>query len=187
MVENKKTKVINFIAGPGAGKSTMAGELFGFMKRRQINCEYVQEYAKELVWSKRFAELDDQVAIFGEQWRRQYALLGQVDYIITDSPLLLSLHYGPINLKKLKREENSLFQLYFNNMIENAFHEFDNINFFVDRTGRTYLDVGRVHNSIESTDIDESLKLILTAYGISYTTVKNLDMVITQLDLWDVD
>lgn len=45
-----KTKVINLYGGPGTGKSTTAGALFAEMKFRGINCEYVQEYAKDKAW-----------------------------------------------------------------------------------------------------------------------------------------
>ena len=35
---------------PGVGKSTVAAGVFSELKRRQISCEYVSEYAKEITW-----------------------------------------------------------------------------------------------------------------------------------------
>ena len=96
------TKVINFYGGPSAGKSTMAAQLFGIMKANRFNVEYVPEFAKDLTW-KQSKCLDDQLYVFAVQHHALYTLLGQVDYIITDSPLLLSLHYVTIGLSKFQR------------------------------------------------------------------------------------
>lgn len=42
------TKVINLIGAPGAGKSTIASQLFSLMKWQGLDVELVSEYAKEL-------------------------------------------------------------------------------------------------------------------------------------------
>lgn len=47
------TKVINLYGGPGTGKSSTAGMLFAHLKLRGVNCEYVQEYAKDAAWEGR--------------------------------------------------------------------------------------------------------------------------------------
>ena len=93
------TKVINFYGGPSAGKSTMAAQLFGIMKSKRLNVEMVPEFAKDLTWKKSGC-LDDQVYVFANQNHALYTLLGQVDYIITDSPLILGLHYAKHGLNK---------------------------------------------------------------------------------------
>ena len=46
------TKVINLFGGPGAGKSTTAAGLFYEMKVRDIKCELVTEYAKDMTYEK---------------------------------------------------------------------------------------------------------------------------------------
>ena len=48
------TWVINMLSGPGSGKSTLAAELFVEMKKQGYKVEYLQEYAKKLVWQKNF-------------------------------------------------------------------------------------------------------------------------------------
>ena len=44
------TIIINMISGPGSGKSVLAAELFVEMKKQGYNVEFLQEYAKKLVW-----------------------------------------------------------------------------------------------------------------------------------------
>ena len=62
-----------------------------------ICSEYVQEYAKELVWDKNFEMLDgsekNQKIILAEQQKRMDKLMGKVDFIVTDAPLLLNTIY----------------------------------------------------------------------------------------------
>lgn len=87
------TKVINLLGGPGCGKSTMAAELFAWMKQRNISCELVREYVKDWAWENRRIEPLAQAHVFGEQSYRESRLYGKVEYIITDSPLILCGFY----------------------------------------------------------------------------------------------
>ena len=87
------TKIINLYGGPGTGKSTHAAGLFYRMKQKSINCEYVQEYAKDKTWEDNAFTLKCQPYITAKQIFRQHRLLGKVDYIITDSPILNGLVY----------------------------------------------------------------------------------------------
>lgn len=92
----KDTIVINLWAGPGAGKSTTAAGLFQIMKILGLNVELVTEYAKDLTWEKNVSRLGNQFLVTATQDHRLRRLLGQVDYIITDSPLPLGIAYmGP--------------------------------------------------------------------------------------------
>ena len=50
MERNKNTLLVNFYAGPGAGKSTGAAYIFAKLKMKGIDSEYVSEYAKDRVW-----------------------------------------------------------------------------------------------------------------------------------------
>ena len=88
-----KTIVINLFAGPGCGKSTTASGVFSELKRIGVNCEYVQEYAKDLVWGKNFKALSNQIHVYGEQHNRIFRLKGEVDVIITDSPPVMGMVY----------------------------------------------------------------------------------------------
>ncbi len=83
------TTVLNLFGAPGAGKSTLAAELFSQLKTNNKNCELVREYVK--LWAYEGKEVTplDQVYLLGKQVRSEAMLYGKVDYIITDSPILL--------------------------------------------------------------------------------------------------
>jgi len=87
------TLVVNLFGAPGSGKSTTAAHVFALLKHKGINCELVQEYAKELYWQNKLIGTM-QRDIFEEQFHRTNRLLGKVDVIITDSPCELSYIYA---------------------------------------------------------------------------------------------
>lgn len=108
-----KTLVVNLLGGPGSGKSSIRGGLFHDLKFRGVDCEEATEYAKDLTWRKSQFSLRNQIHVFGEQHHRIWSLLGQVEVIITDSPLLLTPIYDTREsdtLRKLALEEfNSMW------------------------------------------------------------------------------
>lgn len=85
--------ILNLFSGPGAGKSTMAADIFAKLKRAGVNSELASEYAKDKVWEKSLSILENQIYVFGKQHHRLFRLKSQVDVIVTDSPILLSAIY----------------------------------------------------------------------------------------------
>ena len=59
----------------------------------------MQEFAKEIVYADNNKLRNDQLIVMGEQYRRTFVLDGKVDYIITDSPILLSVIYNRLTPK----------------------------------------------------------------------------------------
>lgn len=135
----KQTKIINLYGAPGAGKSTLAAGLFYDMKSQGISVELVTEYAKDIVWSESTTVLKDQIFVFAQQHHRIHRLQGKVDYVITDSPILLSCVYNNMNSENQKLNE----------LIIDTYKRYDNINFFVQRS-KEYVCNGRMQNEVES-------------------------------------
>lgn len=91
---DKKVCSINLFGPPGAGKSTLAAIVFAKLKMMGINCELVTEFAKDKVWERNNEALSNQIYIFAKQYYRMSRCAGQVDVIVTDSPLFLSPFYN---------------------------------------------------------------------------------------------
>ena len=153
--------VINLIGGPGTGKSTIAAGLFHELKKQGVNCELALEFAKDKVYEESFKTMDDQIYVFAKQYHKQWRLKGKVDVIITDSPLLISLHY--------MKEKSK----YFNDLVIEQYNKFDNMLYFLHREGN-YQTEGRMQTEDEAKLIDLSIKhiLITTAKDIKYKTLK---------------
>lgn len=88
------TLVVNLYGGPGTGKSTNAALAFGKVKLKGVNAEYPTEFAKDLTWEGRNKALGFQPYVIGKQMYKIHRLIGQVDVIITDSPIMLTWIYG---------------------------------------------------------------------------------------------
>ena len=141
-MSNNKTLYINFFAGPGAGKSTMAEGLFYRLKRRGINCEYIQEYAKDKTWSEDRQTLLCQPYVTGKQYYRNTRLLNKVDVAVTDSPIITGLLYQGTGCNKN-----------WERWLLDAFNEFDNLNILLVRNTKDhpYNPKGRRQSEDEST------------------------------------
>jgi hypothetical protein len=156
-------KVINLFGGPGIGKSTTAAGLFHLMKRAGYKVELVTEYAKDLTYEGRNNILEeDQLYILAHQNRRMARLKNSVDYIITDSPLFLSIIYQ--NYFKMK-------DIGLNQVILNLMNEYDNINIVLERNEKEhpFQEYGRNQNQDEAKKLDEAIITELTDYNIDYT------------------
>jgi len=148
--------VINLFAGPGTGKSTTAAGLFHRLKSSNTNCEMALEYAKDKVWEGSIDLLSNQIYVFGKQQHRIHRLLGKVSVIITDSPLLLSIHYG-------KGQSNT-----FRDLVLEQHHSMKNFNVFLLRN-KPYNPSGRLQSENEARKMDEDIETLLLTYGIPYS------------------
>lgn len=172
------TKVINFCAGPSAGKTTAGLTLAGIMKTQRMNVLYVPEVAMELVVAGRIPELDDQLWLLGEQSHRLYMAKGQFDYIVTDAPIFMMMHYVKANAKKY---DSLSWQSSFNRICMATFVQFENYTFYVDRGDRKFLQTGRVQNEEQSKAIDGEILTILHDNGIDYRVAHNAEHALENL------
>lgn len=84
-----KTTVIELLGGPGSGKSTLAADIFVRMKQQGIRAELIPEHVKYWAWESKPVGPFDQIYLFGQQVRHESRLYGKVDYIISDSPVIM--------------------------------------------------------------------------------------------------
>jgi len=144
-----ETVVLNLFGGPGCGKSTTCAGVFAELKLRDVNCEMALEYAKDVVWENTRHLLDNQISVFGEQHRRIHRLLGQVDIIICDSPLLNSILYY------------KGYNPHFPKMVYEEHRKLRNMNVLLKRQ-RAFNPAGRVHNEMEAQKLDSDIGRILS-------------------------
>ena len=170
------TFVINMLSGPGSGKSTLAAELFVNMKKRGYQVEYLQEYAKKLVWQKDFEMLNNQHLVSYKYYQSIAAMSGCVNFIILDSSLLNGLWYNRHNPENLSNVEKTEL------MIMKYFNEFKNLNFFINRGNYQYEKVGRMQTEEEACQIDDEIKDILYELEVIYLDINmNQDNTITEM------
>ncbi|MFW9871645.1 MAG: AAA family ATPase [Candidatus Thorarchaeota archaeon] len=153
-------KVINLFGGPGAGKSTTAAGLFFKMKTNNMKVELVTEFAKDLVYAERFKELrTNQVYITAKQYSKLERVRDQVDYVISDSPLILGLQYIPEN-----------YFNFFEPLVRELHYSFNNINIFIKRV-KEYRNYGRYQTEEESDNMSNKIQELLNSNGIVYSIV----------------
>ena len=173
--------IINLLGSPGVGKSTMAAELFAYMKKNNFIVEYINEFAKDLVYKNSISCLKNQIYVSGIQHHKIWTILkyykdNNVDkgFIITDSPLILGLLYKDNNPNP-----------YFDNFILEEFNNFypfkiKNLNYLIKPNFSDFEELGRCHSKEESNKIYKELKNILNKYNISYFE-GNYEKVIKQI------
>lgn len=154
--------VVNAFGGPGSGKSTACMDICQQLKKLGYNAEYVQEYAKELVYDKNWDLLDGsevhQFEILKEQVHRMDRLYGQADFIITDSPILLNSIY------------NQELTAAYSGMVQELHGQYHNFSFFVERDRESFQQEGRIHNLEESIVKDKEIQTLLKNNNIYYGT-----------------
>ena len=152
-------KVINLFGGPGSGKSTTAAGLFYMMKIKGLNVELNTEYAKQLLFEGRLeGMLDRQEYIYAKQHAKLQDLADKVDWVVTDSPILLSAAYPEINahLDKTGKLQPWPCLGHFQTLVREQFDFYDNYNFWLQRPA-SYQTEGRLQDEDEAKWIDERL------------------------------
>jgi hypothetical protein len=172
------TRVLNFFAGPGTGKSTTSAAVFAELKYRGVNCEYIQEYAKDKAWE--FGKtvhlpkvIQAQEYIFAKQHFRMRRCAGEVDLLICDSPLIMSMVYieDDFELPSLR------------NVVLEAHNLYNNVNVVLERC-KPYNPKGRFQDEEGAKQKDKEILDILQKHNIMYTTMKaDRDCVKTIVDM----
>ena len=149
--------LVNLFGAPGAGKSTGAAYIFSHLKMHGINAELVTEFAKDKVWEGSKAVFENQAYIFGKQYFRISRCADQVDVIVTDSPLLLSILYN--NDEDLGGT--------FDAVVRRVAKKYNSKNYYLKRV-KDYNPSGRFQTEEESDEIAVELKRLLDREDVEY-------------------
>ena len=142
--------------------STNAAGLAYELKTEGFKVEIITEYAKELCILSSEHLLENQIWVFANQYQKMKYLSEDLDFVITDSPLMLSSFYG----LKYNYSFDSLFPL-----IKDVYNSFDNINLFLERE-HAWDQYARVQTEEESKEDSEKLKAFLKEESVDYVTFK---------------
>lgn len=142
--------IVSLYGAPGSGKSTGAAYIFSKLKMAGINAEQVTEFAKDKVWENNNKALQNQAYVFGQQYYRISVLEGEVDVVVTDSPLPLGIMYN---------HDNRLGEQ-FNQMILNVSKSYETLNYLINRV-KPYNPKGRLQTESESDAIQVKIKALL--------------------------
>ena len=159
----KNTILINLFGGPGTGKSQTASGIFSLLKIHGVDCEYVQEYAKDKTWEESFTALENQVGILGKQYHRIWRVYGKVDVIVTDSPLMMSMVYD-------KRWDLP----HFKQLVFELEQSLNSQNYFLIRK-KPYNPNGRSQTEEQARILDEEIKQILIKWNIEINSILDGD------------
>lgn len=163
------TKVISLIGGSGLGKSTTAAGLYYEMKLQGLHVELVREYVKQWAWEGKKVGPHDQVYLFGKQAHYESALYGKVDYVVTDSPLLLCVIYERFYTGDSTVEESAL------KFLNKAKASGVEHHYILLSRHKPFDTRGRYETEETARKVDEFTRQELTRMGIAFTEVTTAD------------
>lgn len=158
-------KVINFFGAPGVGKTRSTMLLTSYLKESQTDAEASLEFVKEYIHANTEHLLSYQNYIFAQQERQLRILLDskEVEFALTDAPLLHSAFYAPDN-----------YPVFFKELVFEIYNSYDNVNYFINRK-HSYSHQGRVHNEVDSDLITRRLKSFLINHNVAFTEINSTD------------
>ena len=168
-----QTLHVSIWGGPSMGKTSVAQQVSGELKRRGYKADYVPEFAKELV-RQGIIHLYDQIEILAEQHRREKLCHGALDVVVTDSPLPLSLyHCSDEDKQALER------------IIDNRTRDWTILNYFVERDlSNAYETEGRYEDVNGALAKHKGLLTILQRRDPGYTalaTAEASDFIVAEI------
>jgi len=172
--------IINIVAAPCAGKSTLACKLFYELKKSHRNVEYVNEFAKTLIWEDRLEEINDQFYISRNQYNILKSVHGKVEHVICDSPLFMSLFYNSFNENNISNVEKTEKYI----LEKMKIFAKDSMYIFIKRDETLpYTVSGRIHDLEQSRVIEHEMIKLLDKHNIEYMVVNTGDQCDHVLDI----
>lgn len=166
------SKIINLFSGPGAGKSSIAAGLIHELKKKHISCDAPYEFPKILAWDNNGEAIKDQLYVIANQHRGIAKSYNKVDYIVVDSPILLSLVYKNYYIKDETDYPSCLYGNEFDDMILSVHRYYDNLNILLIRSNESvHNEKERYQDLTQSIDIDNKIRMMLDKNNVPYIEV----------------
>lgn len=166
------TTIINFFGAPNSGKSVQASKTFVDFKNLGLQCELVTEYIKQWAWQNRPIGPYDQLYVVVNQMHRETILLNKVEYIITDSPVILGVFYDEFYNNGYQLARPSILQ--YLKLLE--YNNVKSINYWLEYQGGYEPQGGRYHNQEDSKKINEKMKKWFSDFGVCFETKSHWDV-----------
>ncbi len=175
-----KTQVINLFAGPGTGKSTLAAHTFAELKNMGKDVELVREYVKDWAWINRKPKANDQLYLLGKQSQAESRLYGQVEFIVTDSPILLAPIYEQHYFRR-DVTRSAAFKFLHYAKEDGVVHH----NFFL-RRYKQFQQKGRFETEDQAKALDWAIEMYLKTSDVDFVVVdlpfeKRLDFILNNI------
>lgn len=154
--------LVNLYGAPGTGKSTGAAYIYSKLKLEEVNCELATEFAKDMVWDENKKAIYNQAYVFGNQYYRISRLENEVDVVITDSPILLSIIYNKD--RRLGKE--------FTDLVKSVSLSYENRLDILFKRVKQYKTTGRLHNEEQSDKLYDEIKDLLDTVNPEYEIVE---------------
>lgn len=175
-----KTTIINLYGGPGAGKSTSAARIYHLLKDAGENAEMVREYVKDWAWMGQKPDSYDQLYLLAKQIRKETILFGKVDYVVSDSPVMLGIYYsrmyGP---PAIARGCQAAIEAFYE---QAGIDGHEHIHVLLKRS-KAYNPAGRFQNEEQAKSIDDGVERMLKNLDVPFRTLNTND----QNYIWFVD
>ena len=163
------SKIVNLFGGPGIGKSSIANGLTYKLKKKHITCDNPYEFPKVLAWDENHSAIKDQLYVLANQHRGIVKSYGKVDYIILDSPIVLSLVYKSVY--KGTEYPATLYGESFDKMVLDIHNQYDTLNIVLRRSDGGYNEKERYQSFDESKMLDLEIENTLIKHHIPFIYV----------------
>jgi thymidylate kinase len=168
---------INLYGGPGTRKSTQAAFIYARLKGKKCRVELVQEFVKTWAYENREPSSFDQLYLFARQVRMEDIVLRNgIEYVITDSPIGLSIcysqAYGFVQWPALTT------------LAQEFERKYPSLNLFFDRAGTEYEEHGRFQKEADAMKIDKVILAYLESNQLPYHVVNctDIDTIMSMVD-----
>jgi|TARA_B110000908_G_scaffold28111_1_gene33055 hypothetical protein len=166
------SKLINLFGGPGIGKSSIASGITYKLKKKHINCDMPYEFPKALAWDNNQSAIQDQLYVLANQHRGIVKSYGKVDYIVLDSPIILSLVYR--SMYRATSYPSTLYNSeHFDKLVLDIHNQYDSLNILLERSDDGIHNNDERYQSLEeSKKLDREIENTLIKNNIPYHKVK---------------